>query len=169
MCSRYCQGAAGASGYLRLSAGSGRGSSGVRQGRGCQPGPIPPPQRGLGQLGATGQPWALGRDGPRLGQDMAHKWASGLRPMRGTRVRHSPVMAGQGYGEQDGPRPCKDVSPQVGIRVRGNSISSKQHDLRHFQLKLKQLSALSYTNFWTIDLFHKMCSPCTRFNLHESE
>lgn len=68
-------------------------------------------------------------------------------------------MSGQGHGEQDGPRLCKDVSPQVRVNIRQSSLSSKLHDLRYLQRKLKQISALSCTNSWIIDFFHKMCLP----------
>lgn len=63
------------------------------------PGSIPlPPVRELGRLGAAGNsplPWALDSSmGMSWGQAgmSAYRWGSGSGPVRGTRVKHSPVI-----------------------------------------------------------------------------
>lgn len=87
-----------------------------RQGSTSPPGPVLPPQPGTRE--AWGQPQPSDTSlGMGTGQGQArtypHKRGSGSGLVQGTRIRHSPTMAGQGLGDGNGLRPGQDVSMQI--------------------------------------------------------
>lgn len=73
------------------------------------------PARDQGSLGAAPAIRHLPGDGTGQGQARTylHKWGSGSGLVQGTRIRHSPTMAGQGLEDGNGPRPGQDVSMPI--------------------------------------------------------